>query len=209
MATVEVLVASNNPHKRRELGEIFALAGLREVALIMPSELGLQCNPEETGGSYLENALIKARALARAWEERSDGRRLWVLADDSGLEVDALGGHPGLHSARYYQTAPGGDGCAALLAEMAGLPDAQRGARFRCVLVLTSPDGEIYHFEGVCEGRIARERRGTGGFGFDPIFVVADGRTMAELSAAEKHAVSHRGIAGRQVAAFLKRVVGS
>jgi len=208
MATVEVLVASNNPHKRRELSEIFALAGLREVALITPSELGVQCDPEETGESYLANALIKARALMSACQECSSGRRLWVLADDSGLEVDALDGRPGLHSARYHQSAPGGDGCAALLAAMAGLPDAQRRARFRCVLVLISPDGEVHHFEGACEGRIAHDRRGAGGFGFDPIFVVADGRTMAELSAAEKHAISHRGAAGRQAAAFLKRVVG-
>jgi XTP/dITP diphosphohydrolase len=208
MAAIEVLVASNNLHKRRELGEIFALAGLREVALITPAELGLQCDPEETGESYLANALIKAQTLASACRERDGGHQLWVLADDSGLEVDALGGRPGVHSARYHQSAPGGDGCAALLAEMAGLTDGQRGARFRCVLVLISPDGEVHHFEGACEGRIAHDRRGAGGFGFDPIFEVADGRTMAELSAAEKHAISHRGIAGRQAADFLKRVIG-
>jgi len=207
MSAVAVLMASNNAHKRRELGEIFALAGLREVVLITPDELGVRCEPEESGTSYLANALIKAQALAKAYRDSGGAQLVWILADDSGLEVDALGGQPGVHSARYYQSAPGGDGCAALLAAMAGVPDAQRSARFRCVLVLISPEGDVHHFEGVCEGQIAHERRGTGGFGFDPVFVVADGRTMAELSAAEKHAISHRGIAGRQAAAFLRQVM--
>ncbi|MBO9344522.1 MAG: RdgB/HAM1 family non-canonical purine NTP pyrophosphatase [Chloroflexi bacterium] len=207
MSAVAVLMASNNAHKRRELGEIFALAGLREVVLITPDELGVRCEPEESGTSYLANALIKAQALAKAYRDSGGAQPVWILADDSGLEVDALGGQPGVHSARYYQSAPGGDGCAALLAAMAGVPDAQRSARFRCVLVLISPEGDVHHFEGVCEGQIAHERRGTGGFGFDPVFVVADGRTMAELSAAEKHAISHRGIAGRQAAAFLRQVM--
>jgi XTP/dITP diphosphohydrolase len=207
MSAVAVLMASNNAHKRRELSEIFALAGLRELRLITPDELGVRCEPEETGESYLANALIKAQALADAYRDHSNGEAVWVLADDSGLEVDALGGRPGVHSARYSRSAPGGDGCAALLAEMAGLPDAQRSARFRCAMVLISPAGETHHFEGTCEGRIAHERRGAGGFGFDPIFVVADGRTMAELSASEKHAISHRGIAGRRAAALLKQVM--
>jgi len=207
MSAVAVLMASNNAHKRRELGEIFALAGLHEVALITPDEVGVHCEPEESGTSYLANALIKAQALAKAYRDRGGAQPVWILADDSGLEVDALGGQPGVHSARYYQSAPGGDGCAALLAAMAGVPDAQRSARFRCVLVLISPEGDVHHFEGVCEGQIAHERRGTGGFGFDPVFVVTDGRTMAELSAAEKHAISHRGIAGRQAAAFLRQVM--
>jgi XTP/dITP diphosphohydrolase len=163
MAAVTVLLASNNAHKRRELSEIFALAGLRELRLITPDELGVRCEPEETGESYLANALIKAQALADAYRDHSNGEAVWVLADDSGLEVDALGGRPGVHSARYSRSAPGGDGCAALLAEMAGLPDAQRSARFRCAMVLISPAGETHHFEGTCEGRIAHERRGAGG----------------------------------------------
>ncbi len=207
MAAVTVLLASNNAHKRRELSEIFALAGLREATLVTPDELGMRCEPEETGESYLANALIKAQAVADVYRDHGSAEAVWVLADDSGLEVDALGGRPGVHSARYFQSAPGGDGCAALLAEMAGLPDARRGARFRCAMVLISPTGETHHFEGTCEGRIAHVRRGGGGFGFDPVFVVADGRTMAELSASEKHAISHRGIAGRQAAALLRQVM--
>jgi XTP/dITP diphosphohydrolase len=206
MTAVAVLIASNNAHKRRELREIFALAGLGEVTLLTPDELGLRCEPEETGESYLANALLKARALASAHRDSGSAQRVWVLADDSGLEVDALDGRPGVHSARYHQQAPNGDGCAALLAELADLPDAQRTARFRCALVLISPDGEVHCFEGACEGRIGHHRRGEGGFGFDPVFLLADGRTMAECSAAEKHAISHRGIAGRQTAAFLKQV---
>lgn len=203
-----VMVASNNAHKLRELGEIFALAGVTGLALVAPSDVGLDCAPDETGATYLDNALIKARAFAHAYRERGarpDLGELWVLADDSGLEVDALGGRPGAHSSRYHQDAPDGDGCAALLREMAATPDAQRGARFRCVLVLIGPNGQEHIFEGVCEGRIARERCGENGFGFDPVFVVDDGRTMAQLTAAEKHRISHRGVAGRKAAEFLMR----
>lgn len=203
------MVASNNAHKLQELREIFALAGLTGVNLVAPRDAGLACAPDETGATYLDNALIKGRAFARAYRAQADHRdlgELWVLADDSGLEVDALGGRPGVHSSRYHQAAPGGDGCAALLQEMAATPDAQRTARFRCVLVLIGPDGQEHIFEGACEGRIAREQRGENGFGFDPVFLVDDGQTMAQLSSAEKHRISHRGIAGRRAAEFLMRL---
>ena len=126
------------------------------------------------------------------------------MADDSGLEVDALGGRPGLYSARYHKAAPNGDGCTALLREMTAVPDDQRSSRFRAVIALISPDGTEHLFEGVCEGRIGHEKRGEGGFGFDPVFKVAnDSRHLAELSAEEKHHISHRGVAARQVIAFL------
>ncbi|MCS7055967.1 MAG: RdgB/HAM1 family non-canonical purine NTP pyrophosphatase [Thermoflexales bacterium] len=197
-----VMVASNNAHKLQELREIFAMAGLTDVDVVCPGDLGLACAPDETGTTYLENALIKARAFREAAARRGLSE-LWVLADDSGLEVDALGGRPGVQSSCYYRDAPGGDGCAALLREMADVPDVQRTARFRCALVLIGPQGQAHIFEGICEGRIARERRGAHGFGFDPVFLLDDGRTMAQLSAAEKHRVSHRGIAGRRAAAFL------
>ncbi|BCX05656.1 MAG: non-canonical purine NTP pyrophosphatase [Candidatus Roseilinea sp.] len=203
------MVASNNAHKLQELREIFALAGLTDVNLVAPRDVGLSCAPDETGATYLDNALIKGRAFARAYREQSDRRdrgELWVLADDSGLEVDALGGRPGVQSSRYHQAAPGGDGCTALLHEMATTPDAQRTARFRCVLALIGPQGQEHIFEGVCEGRIAREQRGDNGFGFDPVFLVDNGRTMAQLSSTEKHRISHRGIAGRKAAEFLMRL---
>ena len=120
----------------------------------------------------------------------------WVIADDSGLEVDALGGRPGLYSARYHKAAPGGDGCAALLTEMAAVPEGQRSARFRAVIAAIDPAGCEHLFEGVCEGEIGPDKRGSGGFGFDPIFRVTSddrGRHMAELSSDEKHRISHRG----------------
>jgi XTP/dITP diphosphohydrolase len=203
------MVASNNTHKLQELREIFTLAGLINVRLIAPRDIGLACDPDETGETYLDNALIKGRAVAKAYRESAHPDEMWVLADDSGLEVDALGGRPGIHSARYHRAAPGGDGCAALLGEMAAVPEAQRTARFRCVLVLIGPDGREHVFEGVCEGRIAHDQRGEHGFGFDPVFLVADGRTMAELPAFEKHRISHRGIAGRRAAEFLQRLGGT
>jgi len=204
-----VVVASNNPHKLQELREIFALSGLRDARLISPRDIGLMCDPDETGETYLDNALIKGRAVADAYRQSGRADEIWVLADDSGLEVDALGGRPGIHSARYHRAAPEGDGCAALLREMADVPEAHRSARFRCVLVLIAPDGQEQAFEGVCEGRIARDRRGEHGFGFDPVFLVDDGRTMAELPAVEKHRISHRGVAGRRAAEFLQRRGGA
>lgn len=203
-----VMVASNNAHKLQELREIFALAGLTGVNLVAPRDLGLACAPHETGATYLDNALIKGRAFAHAYREGGEYRNsgeLWILADDSGLEVDALGGRPGVQSSRYHRDAPDGDGCAALLREMAATPDAQRTARFRCVLALIGPQGHEHIFEGTCEGRIAHERRGENGFGFDPVFLIDDGRTMAQLSSTEKHRISHRGIAGRKAAEFLMR----
>ncbi len=203
-----VLVASNNAHKLKELREIFDLAGLADVPLVAPSDIGLACEPDETGETYLDNALIKGRAFThavRAGVNRPDFDELWVMADDSGLEVDALGGQPGVQSSRYHLAAQNADGCAALLQEMATVPDPQRTARFRCVVVLIAPDGTEHAFEGTCEGRIAHDRRGEHGFGFDPVFLVDDGRTMAQLSAVEKHRISHRGIAGRKAAEFLRQ----
>ena len=123
-----------------------------------------------------------------------------MLADDSGLEVDALGSRPGVRSARYHQAAPGGDGCAALLAELAGVAGADRGARFRCLIALAAPDGQERLFEGICEGAIGIDKRGPNGFGFDPVFVPArESRHLAEMRSEEKHAISHRGIAMRRL----------
>ncbi len=141
----------------------------------------------EDGKSFLENALKKGRAVAEATGET-------VLADDSGLEVDALGGAPGIHSARYA-----GDDASdlqnnrKLLEELKGIPTAKRAAAFRCVMVLYSPDGRFEAFEGLWEGRIAETPAGKGGFGYDPLFFLpGEGMTVAQLSPEVKNSVSHR-----------------
>jgi len=195
-----ILIASNNAHKLQEFREIFAQFGDADIELLTPRSLGLVLEPEESGGTYIDNARIKAHAF------HSVAPRLWVVADDSGLEVDALGGNPGIRSARFHQTAPNHDGSAALLDAIAGIPDDRRTARFRAVILLLTPDGVEHVFEDVCEGSIGLDKRGTGGFGFDPVFRVAgDTRHLAEFSAEEKHRISHRGKAVRQLIAFLQR----
>jgi XTP/dITP diphosphohydrolase len=207
MMSTSILIASNNAHKLQEFREIFRQFGAGHIELLTPKALGLTLDPDETAETYLGNARIKARAFhdllhqGGAEARRSD---LWVMADDSGLEVDALGGAPGVRSARYHKAAPHGDGCAALLGAMADQPENRRAARFRAVIALIAPDGEERAFEGICEGSIGFEKRGSGGFGFDPVFRIAgDTRHMAELPSDEKHRVSHRGLAGQQVIAFL------
>jgi XTP/dITP diphosphohydrolase len=155
--------------------------------------------PEETGDSYSANALLKARVAARH-------TGLLALGDDSGLEVDALGGAPGVRSARFG--GPGLDDagrCARLLAALGGVDEARRGARFRCVLALVDPAGGEHLVEGVAEGVILTAPRGRGGFGYDPLFYYPPlGRTFAELSEGEKRRVSHRGRAVESVRRLLR-----
>lgn len=200
---MKLLIASNNAHKHQELREIFA-ALQAPVELVIPRAIGITIDPDETAGTYAGNALLKARDFAQALRAIAITEPLWVIADDSGLEVDALHGAPGILSSRYHKTAPAGDGCAALLNELAGVPDSRRGARFRCAIVLIAPNGSEHTFEGACEGRIGHEKRGMGGFGFDPVFIPSgDERTLAEYASAEKHRISHRGVAARKAVAFL------
>jgi XTP/dITP diphosphohydrolase len=186
-----LLLASANPGKLRELRAI--LAGL-PVELVGLADAGPGRPPEvaETGATFLENALLKAHAYA-AWSG------LAAAADDSGLEVDALGGAPGVRSARY--AGPGADDRAnldKLLAAMAGVPPERRSARFRCAAVLVDPELGEWHAEAVWEGRLLEAPRGEGGFGYDPVFV-PDGweLTSAEVDPATKDAASHRGRAFR------------
>ena len=182
-----VLVATTNPGKVRELAAI--LAGL-PVELVGLGDLDGAPEVEETGATFMANALLKARAYA-AWSG------LAALADDSGLEVDALGGAPGVYSARY--AGPGAsdaDNLAKLLGAIAAVPAAERTARFRCAAVLADPGGRTWEAEAAWEGRLLERPRGDGGFGYDPLFV-PDGwdRTSAEVDAATKNAASHRAMA--------------
>ncbi len=184
----DLLVASNNRGKIREIK--YALQDSFGKILSL-KEAGIRVSPEETGTSYLENALIKAEAAADFWKG-------WILADDSGLEVDALGGGPGIHSSRFAgETASDEGNNARLLEVLKGVPDEKRTARFRCVAVLLNGKTRAsLTAEGICEGIIARAPRGTNGFGFDPLFFIPSlGRTMAELTFEEKMGISHRAIA--------------
>jgi XTP/dITP diphosphohydrolase len=161
---------------------------------------------EEDGETFRDNADKKARELA-SWSLRV------TLADDSGIEVDALGGAPGVRSARFAGVAGAGADEAnndLLLRRLEGVPLEGRGARYRCVLALVTPEGRAEYAEGTVEGRIGWERRGRRGFGYDPLFLVAGdsaGRTMAELSDDEKHAISHRGKALRGLLPMLERLL--
>ena len=200
---MKLLIASNNAHKHQELREIFEALG-SPIELIAPRQIGIDIDPAESADTYAGNALLKAHGFAHALKTVAPLTELWVISDDSGLEVDALNGAPGLFSARYHKAAPNGDGCAALLSELTGVPDEKRGARFQCAIVLIAPDGAEHTFGGTCEGHIGREKRGMGGFGFDPVFIPAGAqRALAEYTPAEKHRISHRGLAARKAVAFL------
>ena len=186
-----LLVATHNAGKLAELRELLREAPCELVSL---SDVGIEFDVEETGDTLLDNAALKALTYAKL-------SGLLTLADDSGLEVDALGGAPGVHSARY--AGPGAtdaDRIAKMLKNLVPHPQPWT-ARFRCVIAIASPDGEIEMHGGACEGVIISEPRGDNGFGYDPAFLFTESnRTMAELSDAEKNAVSHRGIAARKAA---------
>jgi XTP/dITP diphosphohydrolase len=189
-----VLLGSTNPGKLREYREI--LQGL-DLELVAPSDLDpVPPEPDEDAHTFAENASAKARAYATA-----SGLR--TIADDSGLEVYALRGAPGVRSRRFFgEDASAEERNAKLLALLDGALD--RSARFVCVTALASPDGHVELFEGQVHGEIADAPRGEAGFGYDPVFVIAgDGRTMAELPSGEKHRVSHRGRAGAKLRARL------
>jgi XTP/dITP diphosphohydrolase len=197
-----LLVATRSRHKLEELRALLDLPGVR---LVSPDDVGIEGEPVEDGRTFRANALIKARFYA-------DRSGLPTLADDSGLEVDALGGAPGVRTRRYAgEDATDEQNNARLLAELAGLPPERRGARYRCVLALldpAAPDDRMTVRTGTFRGRVAQAPRGTGGFGYDPIFEPATeppgGRTVGQMSAAEKQRVSHRGRAARSIARALR-----
>jgi XTP/dITP diphosphohydrolase len=197
---VKLLIATNNPGKLKEYQNL--LADL-PVTVTYPVQESLNLEVEESGETFEENAKIKAVAFARA-------SGLLSLADDSGLEVDALDGAPGVRSARY-----GGPGASdedryrKLLAALGNVPQAQRSARFRCVVALAQPDGTVATADGTCEGEIGFVPRGEHGFGYDPVFVVEGfgGQTMAELRPNLKNEISHRARAARAARPALLRLL--
>ena len=192
----KLLLATNNPGKIRELAAL-----LRDTPFVVttPNEEGIVLDVEETGSTFEDNATLKAAAFAQA-------SGLCALADDSGLEVDALGGEPGVYSARY--AGPGATDqelVRYLLDKLEDIEWEKRSARFRSVVALAHPNGEVRLFEGACEGIVAFEPRGARGFGYDPIFYIpALGRHLAELDMDEKNGVSHRGMATRKALDYLK-----
>ena len=192
----KLLLATNNPGKIRELAAL-----LRDTPFVVttPKEEGIVLEVEETGSTFEDNATLKAAAFAQA-------SGLCAMADDSGLEVDALGGEPGVYSARY--AGPGATDqelVRYLLGKLEDIEWEKRSARFRSVVALAHPDGEVRLFEGACEGIVAFEPRGAKGFGYDPIFYIpALGRHLAELDMDEKNGVSHRGMATMKALDYLK-----
>jgi len=194
---MRVVLATGNPGKLRELQSF--LAG-RDIDLVTRAELGID-SAAETGLTFVENAILKARHAAAC-------SGLAAIADDSGIEVDALGGRPGVHSARYAGGAGDGANNSRLLAELAAVPREKRTARFRCVLVLmlSAQDASPLICDGVWEGHIAEAAAGDNGFGYDPLFLVGDlGLTAAQLSQELKNQLSHRGQALRKLVAAIDR----
>jgi XTP/dITP diphosphohydrolase len=196
----KLLIATNNPGKLQEYADL--LDGL-PVALTSPAQEGLSLAVDESGTTFAENAILKARAYAEA-------SGLPTLADDSGLEVDALGGAPGVRSARYAgEGASDEDRYRLLLHNLREVPAEGRTARFRCVVAVVGPEGDVHTAEGRCEGVIGFEPRGTHGFGYDPVFYMPDrGQTMAELPPAVKNRISHRARAAQAALPTLRRLLG-
>ena len=192
---MKIVLGSSNPHKVKEINEIVASTGNSiDVEFVLPQG---DFNPNETGTTFAENSSIKAQC---AWELSHN----WSLADDSGLCIDALGGNPGIYSARYAETPQ--KRIEKVLKELENINE--RTAHFMCSMTLINPNGEIaFTCEGVCKGTIIKEAKGTNGFGYDPIFM-PEGyqKTIAELPEEEKNRISHRSKALVQIIEYLKRV---
>jgi len=196
----KLLVATHNKGKISEFAEMMHDMAITWAGL---DDVGVTEDVAETGHTFRENAVLKATVYSRM-------TGLLTLADDSGLEIDALGGAPGVYSARY-----GGNGLTPegryqlVLQQMADVPDVARTARFRCVIVVSDANGRVLaETDGTCEGFIARGPTGSGGFGYDPIFFIPDrGQTMAQLSSAEKHRISHRGRAMQKLEPVLRQIL--
>jgi XTP/dITP diphosphohydrolase len=202
---VKIVVATGNKDKVIEIKEI-----LRDLAaeVVTMKEAGLFVEAEENGTTFLENAVLKAKAVATEAAQSEEWKDAVVMADDSGLVIDALNGEPGIYSARYlgHDTSyreKNGD----LIRRLTGISDEQRSARFVCAMAAVCPDGEVLTTEGAMEGRIGYEEHGENGFGYDPIFYLPErGCTAAELSLAEKNGISHRGKALRRMREKLMQI---
>jgi XTP/dITP diphosphohydrolase len=194
-----ILFGTRNLHK---LEELRAILGDLPYTLLSLDDIGDVADVAESGATFAENAILKATAYARA-------SGLLTLADDSGLEIDALGGEPGVYSARWTGVeTPYSERFRIILERLAEVPEEQRTARFRCVIAIARPDGLLATAEGVLEGTIAHEPRGAAGFGYDPIFYVpAYGKTVAELPAEVKNQISHRARAAAQARQELLAIV--
>jgi len=196
--TRKILVGSNNVKKRKEIETLF---GGLDFQVLVPQDLGVEGEPEETGETFAQNAAIKAFYY-------SDASGLLTLADDSGLVVDALGGRPGVRSARY--AGPGAtdqDNCLKLLDAMKDVPDEKRTAHFACAMTLVDGGRIIATALGKCHGVILREKRGVSGFGYDPVFFFpGEDKTFAELPPEIKNRHSHRGNALRQIKIALEKI---
>jgi XTP/dITP diphosphohydrolase len=199
MSRLKLLIASANKGK---VAEYRALLDGVDCELLSLADAGLDGDIEETGTTYEENARLKAVTCA----QRSG---LLTLADDSGLEVDALWGEPGIRSARYAgEKATDSERVAHLLSKLEDVPDEQRGARFVCVIAIATPEGEVTYCNGECRGSIVTEPRGAKGFGYDPSFLVPEfGVTMAELPPELKNRISHRGRAAAAAREVLRRFI--
>ncbi len=197
MNAQKLLIATRNRGKLRELKSL--LAGV-PFTLVSLDDVGVAEEVAETGATLEENAVLKATTYARL-------SGLPTLADDSGLEVDALGGEPGPLSSRYAgEGATDAQRIAFLLKKLENIPEESWTARFRCVIAIAWPSEPVELYTGECHGRITRHPRGTNGFGYDPVFLLPiHGRTMAELSSEEKDRISHRGAAARKAAAALQQ----
>lgn len=194
----EVLIATNNKGKAKDFEALFSPLGISVLTL---SDLEESIDVEETGTTFDENAILKAETVAKLLNKT-------VIADDSGLEIDALGGEPGVYSARYSgPDATDDKNIDKALKALQGVPEAERTARFRCVLAIAGPNVKTVVYNGSCEGVITKERVGENGFGYDPIFYVPEKNcTMAQLSPTEKSAISHRGAALKNLQADLTNI---
>lgn len=185
---MKVVLASKNMHKLREIGEILEQF---DIELVLQSELGVDIDVEETGTTFEENSLLKAKAVMEA-------TGLPAIADDSGIAVDALNGEPGIYSARYGfdETLDDRGRLQLLLKNMESVPDGQRQAQYVCVITFITPDGKLLQARGEVHGEVLRAPVGEGGFGYDPIFYYPPlGQTFAQVSAEDKNRVSHRAVA--------------
>jgi XTP/dITP diphosphohydrolase len=199
-----ILIATNNPGKLREFKHLFE--NVPDAHIVSPNDIEVWREVAETGDTFTENALLKARAFYEALPPEAHAEGWWVLGDDSGLEVDAMGGGPGVHSNRWAGPNTTADSRNQMLLErLEGVLDEERTARFRCVIALISPDGTEHIVDGTVEGRIAHDLLGSGGFGYDPLFELPNGKRMAQLTPDEKNLLSHRGVAGAKAAEIVGR----